>query len=408
MRSVAAAAAALTVSVCAAVPAAAEAPGIDAARLGSAIRAAAVAHFGLWDPGRRASFASAWSRYRSTSARVGARDAVALEAIRLVASLRNAHTSIDDPAFAAARRWRLPFVLRYVEGAWIVTKSRSRDIPSGAELRAIDGLPPERFFASHRDLVFASSDAQAHSLLEVEMRSVDNDAHPPRLTFDDGRELTPSANVPDAIPPRVAYHWLIPDRVAYIAVPSFDGDTFERDALTALKRFITAEAIVIDVRGNGGGSTPVDFLELLTDRALPWWKESTNAPLPARKPVVGQQIPPADGHYDGRVVVLADDLCIFACEDFVMPLVYGRRARFVGSRTAGSTGKPFVVQLDGGITLALGSIQSSLPDGKPFEGIGIEPTDPAPLRTADVKAGIDAQLDRALAVAEAKPEMRTR
>jgi carboxyl-terminal processing protease len=408
VRSVAAAAAALTLSVCAAVPAAAEAPGIDAARLGSEIRAAAVAHFGHWDPARRASFASAWSRYQSASTRSGARDAVALEAIRLVASLRNAHTSIDDPAFAAARRWRLPFVLRYVEGAWVVTNSRSRDIPSGAELRAIDGVPSERFFASHRDLVFASSDAQARSLLEAEIRSVDSDAHPPRLTFDDGRELTPSASVPDAMPPRVTYHWLVPDRVAYIAVPSFDGESSERDALTALKRFITAEAIVIDVRGNGGGSTPVDFLELLTDRTLPWWKESTTAPLPARKPVVGQQIPPADGHYDGRVVLLADERCIFACEDFVMPLVYGRRARFVGSPTAGSTGKPFVTQLDGGITLALGSIHSTLPDGRPFEGIGIAPTDPAPLRAADVKAGLDTQLDRALAVAEAKPEMHAR
>jgi len=408
VRAVAVAAAALTVSVCAAVPAAAGAPGIDAARLGASIRAAAQAHFGLWDRARRASFASAWSRYRSASARMGGRDAVALEAIRLVASLRNAHTSIDDPQFAATRRWRLPFVLRYVDGAWIVTESRSREIPSGAELRAIDGVPAERFFATHRDLVFASSDAQARTLLEAEMRSVDGDAHPPRLSFDEGRELTPSANVADAFSPRVAFHWLVVDRVAYIAVPSFDGETFERDALTALKRFITADAIVIDVRGNGGGSTPVDFLELLTDRTLPWWKESTNAPLPTRKPVVGQQIPPADGHYDGRVVVLADERCISACEDFVMPLVYGRRARFVGSRTAGSTGQPFVTQLDGGITLAVGSIQSSLPDGRPFEGIGIAPTDPAPLRAADVKAGVDAQLDRALAVAEAKPEMRAR
>jgi carboxyl-terminal processing protease len=398
----------LTVSVCAALPAAAEAPGIDAARLGSAIRDAAVAHFGLWDPARRASFASAWTHYRSTSVRLEPRDAVALEAIRLVASLRNAHTSIADPSFDAGRRWRLPFVLRYVEGAWLVTKSRSRDIPSGAELRTIDGIPAERFFTSHRDLVFASSDAQARTLLEAEMRSVDSDAHPPRLTFDEGRELTPSPNVPEAISPRVTFHWLVTDRVAYIAVPSFDGDTFERDALNALKRFITAEAIVIDVRGNGGGSTPIDFLELLTDRTLPWWNESTNAPLPARKPVTGQQIPPADGHYDGRVVLLADERCIAACEDFVMPLVYGRRARFVGSRTAGSTGKPYVTQLDGGITLALGSIHSTLPDGRPFEGIGIAPTDPAPLRAADVKAGADAQLDRALAVAEAKPEMRVR
>jgi carboxyl-terminal processing protease len=401
------AAAAAAFGLALAAPAAADAPPIDAAHLGTQIRDAAQAHFGLWDPTRRASFAAAWTRYRGAAARLGARDAVDLEAIRLVASLRNARTSIDDPAFAETRRWRLPFVLRAVDGGWVVTESRSHEIPDGVLLRGIDGQLPERFFAAHRDLVFASSDAEARTLLETMMRQVDGDARPPRLEFDDGRELTPGATA-DAFPPRVSFHWLVPERIAYIGVPSFDGDTFERDALTALKHFIDAEAIVVDVRGNAGGKTPVDFLELLTDRTLPWWKESTNARVPARAPVGKQSIPPADGHYRGRVVVLADERCASACEDFVMPLVYGGRARLVGTQTYGSTGQPYVARLDGGITLAVGSIHASLPDGKPFEGIGIPPTDPAPLRLADVRAGVDAQLERALAVAQAKPEIRAR
>ena len=65
-------------------------------------------------------------------------------------------------------------------------------------------------------------------------------------------------------------------------------------------------------------------------------------------------------------------------------------------------------ELDGGSTLAIGSIHVTLPDGTPFEGVGIAPTDPLPLRPADVRAGVDAQLDRALAVAEAQPGMRGR
>ncbi|HEY4439423.1 MAG TPA: S41 family peptidase [Candidatus Elarobacter sp.] len=388
-------------------PAAAEAPPIDAARLGAQIRDAATAHFGLWDATRRSAFASAWSRYRGATARAATRDAVDLEAIRLVASLRNAHTYLDDPAFAESRHWRLPFVLRAVEDGWVVTESRSREIPDGALLRAIDGAVPERFFAAHRDLVFASSDAQARTQLETMMRAVDGDAHPPRLAFDDARELTPGS-LPESFPPHVTYRWLIPAQVAYIAIPSFDGGTFERDALTAVKHFIDAEALVVDVRGNGGGTTPVDLLELITDRSLPWWRESTNARLPARPPVGAQRIPPADGHFRGRLVVLADERCASACEDFVMPLVYGGRARFVGSATYGSTGQPYVARLDGGITFAVGSIHASLPDGKAFEGIGIPPTDPAPLKLADVRDGTDAQLERALAVAQAKPEVRAR
>ena len=120
------------------------------------------------------------------------------------------------------------------------------------------------------------------------------------------------------------------------------------------------------------------------------------------------RIPPADGHYRGRLVILADERCAAACEDFVMPLVYGGRARSVGSATYGTTGQPYVARLEGGIMLAVGSVHAALPDGKPFEGVGIAPTDPAPLKVADVRAGIDAQLDRAVAVAQGKPELHPR
>ncbi|BDE06704.1 hypothetical protein WPS_19800 [Vulcanimicrobium alpinum] len=387
-------------AVAAATPCAADAPGLDAARIGAAIRAGAQAHFGFWDSARHAAFSAAWRRYRATASRLGDRDAVDLEAIRLVAALRNGRTWFADPAFEANRRWRLPFALRYADGVWFAAESRSAAIPDGAVLREIDGVPAERFFSAHRDLLFASSEAQARTLLDAEMHRVDSDARAPRLLFDDDREFVPAVPANETAPARVTFRWLSLDRVGYIVIPSFADPADERDALNAVKHFIAADAIVVDVRGNDGGATPVDLLELITDRVLPWWRESTNAPKPARRPIVDGHIPPADGHYRGRVVIVADERCASSCEDFVMPLVASQRARFVGARTYGSAGDPYVARLDGGITLAFGSIRAALPGGAAVEGVGIPPTDPVALHLADVRAHADAQLERAVAIAE--------
>jgi hypothetical protein len=47
-------------------------------------------------------------------------------------------------------------------------------------------------------------------------------------------------------------------------------------------------------------------------------------------------------------------------------------------------------------------VRERFPDGKPFEGRGIALTDTVPLRIADLRRHRDAQLARALAIAEAR------
>jgi carboxyl-terminal processing protease len=371
---------------------------------GPAIHTAVEAHFGHWDAARRASFARAWARYEIETG-VGARDrdATDLAATRLVASLHNGHSWFFDNAFYDTRPSAAPFALQFTDGIWIATGSRTPRVANGARLVSVDGVPAETYFREHEDLASASSEREARGdMLDLIWSGVPahGTAH---LQFSDGQTiaLDNATSAASRVTPRVRSRWLVARKIAYVAIPSFDDPAFERAAMQIVRNVWSAKSIVIDVRGNGGGRTPAYLMWLLADRRLPWWRETSTAPQPARPLAKPDQHWPRNADaYRGRVVLVADEGCGSSCEDFVMSLVVSRRARFVGARTKGTTGMIFVAELEKGVQLAVGTIHESFPNGAPFEGIGIEPTDPVPLRIADVRADRDAALARALAVAQ--------
>jgi carboxyl-terminal processing protease len=372
---------------------------------GPAIRSAVDAHFGHWDAARHASFERAWARYEAEAGmRAGDRDATDLAATRLLASLHNGHSWFYDNAFFETRPSTAPFELQYAEGAWIATQSRTPRVSNGARLLSVDGVPAETYFREHEDLSSVSSEREGRGndmLRRICLGVRANGAA--HLQFSDKQSfvLDNASSRASEIAPRVRSRWLVVRKIAYVAIPSFDDPAFERAANQTIRNVWSAQSIVIDVRGNGGGTTPAWLLWLLADRPLPWWRETTTAPQPARAlGNRGQHVPRNPQAYRGRVVLISDERCGSSCEDFVMPLAVSGRARFVGARTKGTTGMIFTAQLDKSAWLAVGTIHESFPNGAQFEGVGIEPTDPVPLRVADVRANRDAALERALAIAE--------
>jgi carboxyl-terminal processing protease len=84
-----------------------------------------------------------------------------------------------------------------------------------------------------------------------------------------------------------------------------------------------------------------------------------------------------------------------------MPFKDNGRATLIGEATEGSSGQPYFLNLDNGMSLMVGAARHSFPDGSPFEGVGIKPTIPVELRLTDLRNGIDAVLQKAREVAEA-------
>jgi carboxyl-terminal processing protease len=154
--------------------------------------------------------------------------------MRFMATFPNGHTFFLDRPLAT-RGGALPFSARFVGERWVVTASGTEALRAGDVLETIDGRPFEEFY---------------------------RDAMP-------GMELGATEG-----------RWVDPERLGYIRVPSFFEPGFEKRAVELVREYGKAAALIVDVRGNAGGSTPRELTRALMTRPYRWWTESTPAILP--------------------------------------------------------------------------------------------------------------------------------
>lgn len=169
--------------------------------------------------------------------------------------------------------------------------------------------------------------------------------------------------------------------VGYLAIASWSL-TDEQLALVdkLLGEFAgSTRALVLDVRGNGGGD------ETQARRVAGWFldeprlyaRNRTRDPeqpegwSPMRTRWVQPRGP--EHHYGGRVFVLQGPVCLSSNEAFLMMMRQAPRATSLGEPSGGSSGNPRRYELPNGLQVVLPSWQSFLPDGTPIEGTGVPP-----------------------------------
>lgn len=286
-----------------------------------------------------------------------------------------------------------------IQGKWVVTESSVPHLSLGTIISRINGRPTDDFV---RDIEDESS---------IGSRSGDADGLAFRFTWlfprtlnvstQDGRTIAIRARHSTSDPieklnsSRPVLTKTFAHDVGYIRIFSFSSPTDERAALAAVHHFAQSQAIIVDVRGNQGGSTPTDLIESLLNTFAPWWKERSTIRRPQQFTYA-----PSQNHYRGRLVVIINNGCRSACEDFVMPLKWTKRAVLVGETTGGSTGQPFVRALSNGMFYQIGATHVWFPDGSRFEGVGIAPNITAPKTLNDVVRHRDSVLDAALDAAQ--------
>ncbi len=333
-----------------------------------------------------------------------------------LARLNNGHTLFRDPRLHG--RPPLGVLLRPVEGLWTVAASGVAGVTAGDVVRAIEDKPME---AWREDLWrYTAGSPQSRSVQFVDMlRWFLPDSYTIRLEGEDGAERSVSvdrAALDDAGPPAgVEGRWLEPG-LAYIKVPGFGKPEFEQQALAHVQAFRDASCLIMDLRGNPGGSTPGDLTRALMDRPYRWWVE--NSPLhvgllayQAQRGLSGRlfdnssllwRFPatePDAAAYGGRLIILVDRATLSAAEDLTMPFKDNGRAVLVGETTGGSTGQPYMHTFENGMLFIIGTKRATMPDGTPFEGVGIPPDIPVEVRRSDLYARVDTVLERAVAVA---------
>jgi carboxyl-terminal processing protease len=344
---------------------------------------------------------------------------------QLVAKLQDGHSNVYPPEQLWDRMWARPLLRTIpVEGRVFVEQVfspslKAAGIEPGLEVVAVDGVPVAEYLARNVAPYESASTPQdlerrthAYSFLSGDVGET------PRVTFVAHKGKPFTVEVPrvtfaewrKAAPKRAPFEMkMLPGGVAYVALNGFGDERAADGFIAAWPQIREARALVLDVRANGGGNSTVGYrvLGTLTDKPFVTTKWSTREYLPtfrawgrpARMHGEGPGTWQPDGErvFKGPVAVLTSGATYSAAEDFALAFDNMKRGAIVGELTGGSTGQPLFFKLPGGGTARVCTKQDTYPDGRPFVGVGIQPSILVRPTVADLRKNKDTVLDAALA-----------
>ncbi|MEV4249734.1 S41 family peptidase [Streptosporangium canum] len=192
-------------------------------------------------------------------------------------------------------------------------------------------------------------------------------------------------------PPAVTSKTL-PGGVAYVQLPGF----YEGAADHVIAKLQgKPEAVVLDLRGNGGGS-PREVTRLLGAFAH---GKITSYFCPLKGDCVPNRTDDSVPLLGLRLVVLTDRGCASACEDFSAAVKGNGLGTLIGTRTAGAVSGPSEgYLLDDGSVLLLPKVRHLGPAREIIDTIGVPVDHYAPMTALDLATGRDPGVAKALAV----------
>jgi hypothetical protein len=216
--------------------------------------------------------------------------------------------------------------------------------------------------------------------------------------------------------PVFLYNEFKDDNIGYIALSTFSGTgSFSNGGYDQrylyiddiLEQFKLKEAIVVDIRWNGGGNSmnAETIASRFADiRHLACRHRSKNGPGKNDfSDWVNWYIEPKGPfQFTNPVVVLTSRLTSSSAEDFVMYMRELPNVTIVGDTTGGGTGNPIFRELPNGWNYRLSTGYAETADYKLVDGIGIIPDVVVQTSVADSIAGVDRILEKALEILRKK------
>ena len=299
-------------------------------------------------------------------------------------------TRIDDPALVA-QGWKVGDVILKIEGEDVRRYAEREVAPYQSASTAQD--------LEVRTYSYLLLGGHAGSVVRVSVRSVAGKEEERALTRLSGEE---EGKLPKG--PRASFK-MRSDGIAVLTVGEFEDTEGTKVLLENLEKVRASKGLVIDVRANGGGSTPVDLLQVLAKGPVRGAMVETRSyvaayrakgVLPAWTEVPPFEVPAdVEHHVDVPVAVLTSGQTFSAAEDFVAAFDAMHRGITVGEPTAGSTGQPLFFALPGGGSARVCTRNDRAADGMVFEGVGLMPTIAVSPTLESVRTGTDPALERA-------------
>lgn len=340
----------------------------------------------------------------------------------MCALLKDGHTNIYFPKeLQEEMAARPPLRTGLVESKVVVERVlsetlRRQGIEPGLEIVGIDGMPVKEYAEKFVQPFQSSSTKQdlnvrtyAYSLLggakdkpvELELKDANG------KVFNRSVSRTGYTDVVGATGDPFEFR-VLDGNIGYVALNSFEHESVVKDFAKNFDALMKTDALVIDVRANGGGNSDYGdlILSYLTDKPFQTahWRSRQFRPLLKAYGVEadwfgenGDTIKPnKEKFYAKPIVLLIGSRTFSAGEDFAMEFDFMKRGLLVGELTGGSTGQPVSFTLPGGGRARICSKRDTYPDGKKFVGIGILPDVQASAKIADFTDSKDSVLDTAL------------
>lgn len=350
-----------------------------------------------------------------------------------VSLLEDGHTDIRLPSQVQKELDALPLRLDLVEQQWVVIQRYpvqeilDEDIPVGTVVLSIEGKSPFEYFQEELFPYLSGGDAHQkqnsvnrrlfllNTSLSMEMRYPDGSFHNRVLKAnlrtvkwsDDLRQTFHSdSEVSSPYESR-----LLPNGLLYVRYSRCE-DRYEKELSTLVMSMSDnwPHAIIIDLRGNPGGNTPLKLLGHLISTPITTGIRKTRCSIseldsqlktiierdglsPAvtealKKAIEAGDLPkgyspgwitsegtidPNPIRYDGPLYLLVDSGTASAAEDFVVILQGCGRATIVGTPTLGSTGNSIRFSLPGGGSVRVCVSQAKFANGEDFIPMGVQP-----------------------------------
>jgi carboxyl-terminal processing protease len=344
----------------------------------------------------------------------------------LFAQLRNAHSGYQDLHVQSDNKGTLSFSMLDLGDDWVVKNDQFGVLQPGDSILSICGKHPSIWYEALDSFTGIANKTSSRIRFQhflqyfiadekIEVVFENHNQNCQTVILDrimDGDERFAIQTVET----ETTGKWIVTDKTAYIKIPTFSEPRFEERAIELLNKYWKAPALIIDLRGNGGGSTPSRLTKLLMDRPYRWWLERARHPETLWKRHGGNNLQFANDYsyaewrphwqepegmnqyYPGRIIFLTDRYVGSAAEDFIMPFKDNGRAFIVGECTWGSTGQPVFRHFGEDSKVHIGAIRAYFPNGEPFEGIGIMPDVKVPIIRDDLYTRRDTTLLKALEV----------
>jgi carboxyl-terminal processing protease len=224
----------------------------------------------------------------------------------------------------------------------------------------------------------------------------------------DGSRIDANLKLRDISTRPIVTSRLLPSGVAYVRLTEF-SEWLRRDLLAAIASFKDAPALILDLRGNRGGSAAMAnalvgaFFRETTSFGTAITRKGTPVSFAfglIEAISLERRAPGRNDAYTGKVIVLVDDNSASASEAAASGLQSTGRATIVGQTTCGCL-LAFLgyAQLNQGGELAYSEVGYVTKSGEIVEGKGVKPDISVELSIEDLRTQRDRALERAVEVA---------